>query len=188
MPNVYFIPNGPKNLQPLFPGLDFTQVASYYLEVLDETAAVVASTPLNLNIKPCDDDIRLHFESYAGGIDSMIFKLTDVEHETTSDSIQKSIVYPLIKNIHALNRINIKANDTYVVQRDFTEDNMDWIMELLDSPYAWLEWAATQGQVDDYLPIVILNKKSVKRKFEERFAYTVTVEFMLSHDKMLISG
>ena len=62
----------------------------------------------------------------------------------------------------------------------------DAVSDALDSPLAWLEWKGTQGQLDSYLPIKILDKKSVKHKEEDRFYYEITIEFILSQERIIM--
>lgn len=186
---AYYIPNGPKNLQVLFPLIDFTQVAEYYLEIEDVTDMVIATTPMN-QISPCDnyDEIfRIFFLTALGGIDAINFKLFNKDQETKSDTFEKPETYPLLKPDHAISRSNVKSNETFVVTTiDYGEEDMDWIDELFDSPVAWVQWTGTQGQPDSYIPIVITDKKREKFNYNNRYTYQITVEFSLSHDKFII--
>lgn len=47
MPNkaAYYLPNGPKNLVPLFPGVDFSRVDKYYLQLNGTTETDIDETP-----------------------------------------------------------------------------------------------------------------------------------------------
>jgi hypothetical protein len=188
MTKAYYIPNGPKNLSPLFGTIDFSDIESYFVEVLDEDNSVVASSPLNQIDGCCDDDkIRLHFLNYLGSVDAINFKLLTLEHESKSDALQRAVSYPLNKPTHAGARINVKSNDTYTaVCTDYTEKDKDWIDELFDSPLSWMEWSGIQGQDDSYIPIVILDKKFLKVAQDDRFIYEITIDFQLSHDRFII--
>jgi hypothetical protein len=189
MAKAYFIPNGPKNLETLFPLVDFNNVGRYYVEVKDANGDVIATSPMNIQCCGCceDDRIRINFLNYLGGVDAIDFKLLSQEHESNSSDFEKPVQYPLEKPVHGLGRFNVKSNDTFLVSNnEYTEADKDWVDELLDSPIAWLQWEGTQGQEDSYIPIVILDKKTEKVKKEDRFIYEITLEFKFSHEKFII--
>lgn len=189
MAKAYYIPNGPANLQVLFPGIDFSQVAEYYVELIDTANAVVATSPMN-HVCGCDDDddlIRVHFLNTLGAIDAINMKVIVKDHESKSDSFQKPTQYPLVKINHGTGRFNSRSNDTYkAVTIDYYEEDMDWLDELFDAPLAWIEQPAIQGQEASYTPIVIVDKKTSKQKQEDRYVYQVELEFTLSHEKFII--
>lgn len=155
---------------------------------LDDTQIVIATTPNYINEHECDDDIHIHFVNYLGQIDSVPFKLINIEHVVKSELFQVSTKQPLIKNVHGTNRINIKIDEPNTAQAIFNESDMDWLQELYDSPFTWIEWKGTQGQADDYLPIVISDQKVTKKKVEDRFQYLVDIEFTPSNEKIPIRG
>jgi hypothetical protein len=189
MVKAFYIPNGPKNLETLFPLVDFNNVGRYYVEVKDANGDVIATSPMNIQCCGCCDEerIRIHFIGGLCGPDAINFKLLKQEHETNSSDFEKPVQYPLEKPVHGMGRFNVKSNDTFEVScNDYTEDDKQWVDELLDSPIAWLQWEGTQGQPDSYIPIVILDKKTDKVKKEDRFIYEINIEFKLSHEKFII--
>lgn len=186
---AYYIPEGTKNLQAIFPLIDFYQVAEYYVELVDILDIVVATTPINrvCGCEHAEDVVRIHFLNALGGIDAVNFKLRTKEHEAKSDSYEKPTQYPLDKTVHSINRFNVKSNDTHLaVTLDYNEEHFDWLDELVDSPLAWMEWAGTQGQPASFLPVVILDKKITKQKEEDRYYYEYEIEFKFSHEKFNI--
>ncbi len=92
----------------------------------------------------------------------------------------------MVKSQHSIGRFGVVSNDVVVGTAIVEEQHMDYYDELLDSPLAWLEWTGTQGQPDDYIPIVISSKKSPKFKQDDRFYYELVVEFTFSHDRSII--
>lgn len=182
---AYHIPNGPKNLETLFPSINFSQLSHYYIEVLDSDGDVVATSPINQLGGCCEDDkVRIHFLNRLGGIDAINFKLLNEEHEAKSDGFEKPIQYPLVKSEHGGSRLNVKSNDTFkAVNTTYSENEKNWLEELFDSPLAWMEWEGTEGQDDSYIPVIIKDVKFDKVKEEDRFNYEVTIEFILSHEK-----
>ena len=185
--NVYYIPDGPKNLAGIFTDIDFTKVAEYFVELHDSDDNIIATTPVYPCVKPCDDNVRIHFINYLGGIDAINFERSTVEHDTKSDALQVSPRIPLFKPDHSDGRFNITANDTYtVVTSEFEEDELGWLDELFDAPEAWMEWAGTQGQPASYLPIVISDAKVIKVQAEDRFQYLITVVFTMSNERIII--
>lgn len=189
MAKAYHIPNGPANLQSLFPAVDFNQVAEYYIEILDNGGTLVATTPMN-QICGCEDDedcLRIFFMNGLGAIDGVNFKIIEKNHEAKSDAYQKPTQYPLVKTEHSVNRFNVKSNTTYKgCCTDYNEEDFDWLEELFDAPLAWIYQPAIQGQVATYLPVVILDKVFLRQKQEDRFTYQVEIEFKLSHEKFII--
>lgn len=189
MATAHYIPNGPKNLATLFPLVDFQNVAKYYVEVKDTNGDVIATSPLNIQCCGCCDEerIRINFLNGLGGIDAINFKIVTQEHESKSSEYEKPLQYPLEKPVHGLGRFNVKSNDTFKVNNvEYTEEDRQWLDEILDSPVAWIQWEGTQGQDDSYIPIVILDKKFEKIKEVDRFIYDLTLEFILSHEKFII--
>lgn len=188
MAHAYYIPNGIENLKLLFPGLDWDNITEYYLEIMGVEETILATTTVNKVTKLCDTDIRLHFQNYAGGIDSAIFHKINVDNDSKSDQTQTPVSNLSIRRKHGVNRGNIKANEFYRGEYEYDEIDMDWLMELFNSPFVWMEWNGTQYQLPDYIPVVVLDAKTQKFKREERFYYIVTIDFALSHDKTIIRG
>lgn len=189
MAKVYYIPNGPANLAPIFPTIDFSNVAEYFVELIDSESAVVATSTMN-QICGCSDDedcVRIHFLNYLGAIDSINFKIQTKENDPKSDAFEKPTSYPLDKTAHAKGRFNVRSGHNYTaITLDYPESQMDWIDELMDSPLAWIEGPAVQGQPVTFIPIVIKDRKSEVIKKEDRYMYETTIEFIKSHDKFII--
>lgn len=189
MPKAFYIPNGPKNLQTLFPAVDWENVGRYYVEVKNLDGDVIATSPMNIQCCGCcaDDRVRINFLNYLGGIDAIDFKLLIQEHETKSDQYEKPAQYPLEKPEHGMGRFNVKSNDTFkVYNKEYSEVDKDWLDEIIDSPIAWIQWEGTQGQDDSYIPIVIQDKKMEKIKENDRYIYELVFEFTLSHERVII--
>jgi hypothetical protein len=189
MAKAYYIPNGPENLKNNFPTLNFNDVDEYYLQLVDSTDVVIATTPIN-KIGGCendDDKIRIHFLNYLGTIDAFNFKRINVSHEPTSDEFQQPIAYPLDKTAHGHGRFNVKSNDIIsAVNLDYGEEEKDWMDELFDAPLAWVEKSIYQGQLSTFIPIVIIDTKRNKVKQDDRFLYQVQVDFKMSHERFII--
>lgn len=189
MAKALFIPNGPKNLETLFPTVDFNNVGRYYVEVKNVNGDIVATSPINAQCCGCCDEerVRINFLNRLGGIDAIDFKLLTQEHETKSDEYETPVQYPLEKPVHGIGRFNVKSNDTFMIyNKEYYEEDREWLDEILDSPVAWMQWEGTQGQPDSYMPVSILDKKFKKIKEENRFIYELILEFTLSHEKFNI--
>lgn len=187
MADVYYIPDGPKNLSALFPQVDWTKVQEYYIEVQTVGALTLATSVINVLDTCCERGARIHFVNYAGAIDSVDMKITDKEHEAKSTSYQQPSVYPQDKTRHSVSRSNVKAADTYRVSTvDYGESEMTWLDELLDTPAAWIEWIGIQGQSNSYLPILIVDGKKQNKKLDDRYEYEVTIDFVMSNARVLL--
>lgn len=189
MMKVFNVPNGPRNIQALFPAVNFKNIAKYYLEIQDNTGVVIATTPINELQGGCcgKNAIRVHFLNYLGTIDAVNFNLALDEHETKSELIQKITSNPLIKRQHGVTRYNVRSNDTLTLSCiDYQESSMKWLDELLDSPLTFMEWTGTQGQADDYIPLVIQDTKKINFKQDDRWFYEVIVQVKMSHERIII--
>jgi uncharacterized protein YegP (UPF0339 family) len=182
-----YIPSGAKNLVPLFPGVNFSNVAEYFVQLKNSDDEIICTSNLYRLKIGCDDTIRIHFLNSLGAIDAANFDEVIIQQETDSDARRIAPTVPLQKPVHATNRFNIRANDKYIVKTtDYGEDDMPWIEELFNSPIAWIEWKGIQSQADSYLPIVIADSKFEKLKSDGRYIYEVEVQFILSHPKFII--
>lgn len=183
----FYIPNGPKDLEPLFPGVDFEEIQSYYIEVLEGATVIATGTINQLDGECCSDKVRIRFLNYLGAVDAINFKVKNDEHETKSDSKRVSTSYPLVKSQHTIGRFNVKANNTLTLSTtDYGERDNEWIQELFDSPLAWIEWTGIQGQSDDFIPVVIQDAKFFKVKEEDRFINEVVIQVIMSNEKFVI--
>jgi hypothetical protein len=196
---AYYIPNGPTNLETFFPGIDFTTVAEYYIEIMSG-GNVIATTPMTqLDGECCEDKVRIHFLNYLGAIDALNFKLDEDEHEAKSDFWQRPTKWDftnwddvaggngLIKDLHGGNRFNVKANNTLnLILSDYQEKDMGWINELIDSPLAWIEWLGIENQPNSYLPIIIQDAKIKDKKSTDAYINDVPVSIIYSHAKIII--
>lgn len=186
MPGVFLLPDGPKNLTPLFPGVDWNQVTEYTVQAL-EGSTVVATSALN---GPCrcnnDESVSVHFLNYLGAIDTVIFPKPKVLHEASGSEFINGLSHPLSKTDTGIERFNVRSNDTYEARRQSTEEEMNWLQECMDSPKAFLEWNGAEGQEDDYLPVVILNGKFEKLKNENEYRYDFVIQFKFSNEYMQI--
>lgn len=180
--NVYYIPNGPKNIASLFPNVDFTQVSEYFISVLDTAGINVATSPVN-KVCSCgpDDKVRIHFLNYLGTYDAVNFIMPKIVHEDTASEFQNALSDPLSKTDTGTERFNVQSNDTYEVLLKCNETDMPWLMECKDSPKAFMEWTGTEGQSDDYLPVVIIAAKVDKLKNVNEFSYLFVMQFKLAN-------
>lgn len=174
----------------IFPSIPWKDVEVFYLEVTNLENQIIATTCNNLitNITTGEDEsVRLHFLNGLGGVDAINFCQSEETYETKSDSAQKPLSYPLVKSEGGFSRFNVQGNETYkVTTTSYTEQEMKWLKELLSSPSVWMEWTGTQGQPDDYLPVVITDAKTITRKIDTRYTYEFTVEFKLSNPDITI--
>lgn len=181
MIKAYYIPSGPKNLNALFPEIDFSLVESYQVSCFDNNGALIAITPSFQFNKVCEDDLTLCFVNALSGTDTAQLALTKIVHSTKSESFKTPLSYPLVQSQHAINRINLTANDTYTGIVIVPENQLSWIKELMDSPKVWIE------SPTDYIPVVLTDSSyPVLNEQAERYEYQINIEFILSHEKITI--
>lgn len=197
---AYYIPNGPKNLETFFPGVDFATVAEYYIDILSGGNQIAVTPMTQLDGECCEDKVRIHFLNYLGAIDALNFKLDEDEHEAKSDLWQRPTKWDpvaflatsgldggLVKSLHGGNRFNVKANNTLnLILSDYEEKDMKWINELIDSPLAWIEWVGIEDQDNDYLPIIVSDAKIKDKKSTDAYINDVPVSITYSHAKIII--
>ncbi|WPV66286.1 hypothetical protein [Chitinophaga sp. LS1] len=186
---VQYIPIGPKNLANIYPSVPWKDVEEYYVEVTNLESAVVATTPhyfIEDGAASEDETYRLHFLNGLGAIDAISFIQAEENYEVKSSSWQKPLSVPLVKSDGGMNRFGVQANETYKVTSVFSEDVIKWLKELFRSPSVWLEWKGTQGQPDDYLPVLLKDATYNTLKTEDRYVYLLTVEFQLSNTDITI--
>lgn len=186
---TFLLPSGPKNLQSLFPGVDFTQVDEYYLQIQDQNSSEVLATTNNFKRSCCcnEDTFRLFFVNYLGAIDAINFKLMTEETETTSSTWEKPLVYPLAKWDSGTQRFNVSSNETWVgSNKCFQEEDQGWLKELMATPNAWIQWIGTQGQDDDYIPVLIKNGKFFTKKFEGRYEYVLEIVIEMANKNIIL--
>ena len=183
---IFLIPSGPKNLAVLFPDIDWSKVDKYIIDVQDSTGTSIAVSPLfTCNCCCPDDKIRLHFLNALGSYDAVNFLKPNIIHEDTNDEFQNSPGYPLQKTDTGIERFNIKGQDTYQATVNLNEADMPFIRELADSPKLYLEWIGTEGQPDDYIPMVKIADKFSLLKNDKEFAYQYIIQFKLSNTYMI---
>lgn len=186
---TFHVPSGPMNLAPLFPGVDFTQVEEYYLELIDQDDDSVVATTNSFTRGCCcnDDTIRIFFVNYLGGIDAINMKRTVEELETTSAQWKKPLQYPMAKWDGGTQRFNVRSNEVITAENScYEEADQEWLKELLASPNTWLQWIGTQSQDDDYIPVVIRDGRFITRKVEGRYLYVLQVQIEFANENIIL--
>lgn len=185
--SALLIPNGTKNLTPLFPSIDWNNISEYYVEVYDTANDLIATTAVNkLRDWNNDECIRVHFLNYQSTFDAINFMKPKVTHEDKSSEFKKSLSYPLNKSSGSIQRFNINSNDTYEAKYKCTEDDMLWLQECADSPILLLEWQGTEEQEDGYIPLIKIDGKFDKLKNVQEYDYEFVIQFKLSNEFMTI--
>ena len=186
---TFLLPSGPKNLQSIFPGVDFSQVEEYFLQIKDQNSGDIIATTNRFNRACCcnEDTFRLFFVNYVGGIDAINFRMITEETEVTSNSWQKSNQYPLAKWDGGTQRYNVSSNESWVgFNSCFTEADQEWLKELMATPNAWIQWFGTQSQDDDYIPVVITDGKFTTHKYEDRYDYGFQLGFEMANKNIIL--
>ncbi|HRC03061.1 MAG TPA: hypothetical protein PLJ18_11450 [Niabella sp.] len=178
------IPNGTNNVFPLFPSINVNDVEDYYVQILDENDTPIASTTIN-KLVSCNDTVRIHFINSFGCVDGVTLHIANVKHSAKSEAYIRSKSVPVIKSNHAQARTAIEAKDVFVGKTThYGENEMRWLDELFDAPLAWIE----SGNPKELIPIVILDSEREKVKENDAYTYEVTVEYILSHEKIIINN
>ncbi|HRN93015.1 MAG TPA: hypothetical protein PLS87_11390 [Ferruginibacter sp.] len=186
MAKVFHIPNGPENLKSLFPEIDFNDVSEYYIEVLDETDTVVATTTLN-KIGCCcgSDSVRVHFLNHFGTFDAVNFEEDGKTYKPESDLYKKGLPATFSKNSTGNERRMLSGKNSIIGSTEcYGEQEMPWIKQLIGSPKAVIEQKIAGAQ-NEYLPVVIKDAEFDEKR-KDAFRYPVTVELTLSNDEIPI--
>lgn len=190
---TFHIPAGPLNLAPIFPGVDFSKVEEYYLEVSSlagsgpDTGILATTNHYRRGCCCSEDTVQLFYINYLGGMDMIIMKVTQVDTVTTSTQWKKGLLYPLCKFDGGFQRFNVTSNDKISAENYcFGEEDQDYLKELLASPNAWIKLKAAQEQDDDYIPVIILDGDFITRKDQQRHTYVMQIQFTLANDKIIL--
>lgn len=189
MPVTFVIPGGPMNIETLFPDVDFSRVEEYYLELINRADdSAIITTPEYKKGCCCDDDtMRIFFVNRLGGVDAVNFTKIAEELEVTSMQWKKPLKAPMEKWDGGRQRFNVTSNEVVTVEnRCYQEDDQEWLKELLETPNAWVQWFGTEGQDDDYIPVVILDGKFLTRKNEERYNYVLQLQFAYANENLTL--
>lgn len=186
---TFLVPAGPLNLATLFPAIDFRQVSEYYLTLVDQnggsdTEGTILTSPVYRKSCCCSDDtLVLFYVNYLGQVDRIHLKKLEELTEVDSKQWKKSLQYPLAKYDGGLQRYAVSSNETITGENTcFDETDQDYLKELLATPNAWVQWTGTQGQDNDYLPVIVKDGKFVTRKSTERYNYALQIEFTFAND------
>lgn len=182
---VFDIPNGPKNLSSYFPTIDWSDVDSYEVSIKSANGDTMAIFHNEISCCCNEDKIRINFVNSLGRVDGINFNHKEETLETRSDTWHKSLNYPLVKSDGGFQRFNIKSNETYKgVNLCYSEADMEWVKELFTSPRAWIEWKGQEDQPDAFIPIIILDKKIITIKKEDRYYYEINIDFAMANDNI----
>ena len=181
---AFDLPAGPKNLNNLFPAVDWRATASYYLELRDQDdIPLLRTNTYKMGCCCASDKVRIHFRNALGKFDAVNFQPPKIVHSNTSVEYKKPTPIILSKTDFSTERMNINAVDTYTcLTTCYGENEMPWLMELADSGKAYMEWSGIQGQADSYLPIKIIDGNFDKKKTVDEFYNPFTVTFKLSNE------
>jgi hypothetical protein len=186
---AFHLPAGPMNLASLFPGVDFSQVEEYFLQLnnIDGGDEILTTPTFKRSCCCSDDTMRLFFVNYLGGIDAVNLNRPLEETETVSSSWKKSLVYPHAKWDGGKQRFNVTSNETVTAEIGcFQEEDQEWLKELLGAPNAWVQWIGTQSQVNDYIPVVIKDGKFITRKVDGRYEYILQIVFEYANENIIL--
>jgi hypothetical protein len=186
---VFLLPDGPKNLAALFPGIDFSKVDEYFLTLKTTADDILVTTPVNKTGCYSEDVVRIHFENFLGQWDAVNFDQVTIETEVTSSAYKKILPVPFRKTDTGEERFNVRSGKTYTASTTcYPEEAMPWLMELASCTKALMEWKGIEDQSDEFLPVVILDGKYIEKKIEDRFVYLFSIQFRLSNEHVHIRG
>lgn len=189
MPVTFVVPGGPMNIAALFPDVDFDRVEEYYLELINRADdSAIITTPEYKRGCCCDDDtVRIFFVNRLGGIDAINFATIGEDLDVVSQQWKKPLKSPHEKWDGGLQRFNVTSNETvYVENYCYAEEDKEFLKEILETPNAWIQWIGTEGQDDDYIPIVILDGKFGMRAKEQRYNYVLQLAFVYANENLTL--
>lgn len=180
---LFYIPNGPMNLTALFPAVVWKNVKDYYVEVVDDSDDVIATSTVNkIQEWVNSDHVRLYFLNYCGTYDGVNFLKPKALLEDTSSEFQKTVGSPLLKSDFSTVRNNVRFNNTKEVKRNSLESEMPWLEECKVSPEVYEDWTPTEGQSAGYMSVVILNGKVDSLKNVDDYLYQFTIQYKQANE------
>lgn len=180
------LPSGPKQLAPMF-AISFDNMEEYFLELVAGDTTILTTPRFKRGCCCTDDNVRIFFLNTLGGIDAINFRILTEETETNSESWKKPLKWPLGKFDGGKQRFNVVSNESVTAENKcYQEDSQEYLKELYGTPNAWIQWIGTQGQNDDYIPIVIKDGKFTTRKNEGRYEYVNVIEFEFANENQVL--
>lgn len=178
---AYYVPNGPRNLTGIFPDIDFSKVVSYEIVVNS-----IASTTSELDGDCCTDKVRVYFQNALGGIDAINFCLVTEEFETKSDSFVRRLPTDFAKRDSGRKRFGVKANDFLnLTNVEYTEDDREWLKELLESSNVWIDMPPDQGQNWDYVPVIVTDGRFIVKKEADRYVLEFSIQVSKANERIV---
>jgi hypothetical protein len=181
MPAALNIPVGPENIKSLFPSIQFADVSDYQIEILDGAGNILATSPEMILTSACDG-VRVHFANRSGMIDAIDLAIDRVVHAAKGAGFQRPLTGASAE--HSDSKFNVRANDTFILKSArFSENDQDWLDELVDSPLVWMEVYDFRGEPSVLIPVVVLDSEREKIKQDERYVYELSISVRLSHER-----
>ena len=185
--NVNYIPAGPLNLSAIFPAIDFSDIAEYNVQALDDSNNVLATSPI-YEMSSCNGTNGLIvFLNFLGVYESVMVSIQARELDVQSQSYEKGLPEVFSKSATGQERFAVVASEYFTAKSiGLTESEMQWAMELVSSPDAFMVQSPEDGQSADLIPIIIVDTKLVKKKADKQYSYDFMFDFKLANDKIII--
>lgn len=183
----YYIPNGPANLQQLFPDIPFERVSEYYIEVIDEDDDIVATTPVNKMGCCCTPEtVRILFLNHFGTFDGIDFQKPAISQKTEAENYIKGLPTEFNSNASGKEKI-IKSVEVKKTAKNncYSESEMPWIKQLFSSPKAYEEYKNLNG-ASKYIPVVIEDSVLTTQKNDKEYNGEFNIEYVMSNQEIPI--
>lgn len=189
---VYSLNAGIPNLRNMFGAVQWDNVVEYEVFVAYVFFQATRQYYYVSQCGCCEEHTRIFFLNNLGGYDAINFDYKTEVNKTQSERWQASppsIWAPVSKAYHSVSRMQPKQNDYYEVQCTcYSEEDMNWIKELLGTTRAYLQWKGVQGQPDGLMPIVLEDSELFTLKKNDRYEYLITLKYSLSNERINLRG
>jgi hypothetical protein len=180
---VYFIPNGPRNLTSLFSSITWGNLKEYWVEVLDDSDTVVATSTVNrIQTWNNADHARLYFLNDCGTYDALNFLKPKGTLDVSSAKFQTAIGASWNRSDFGNHRSNVRANETKEVKRNSLETEMPWLEECVKSIEAYVDTAGTEFMSDGYMAVNIIDGKMETLKNVDDYNYQFILQYQLGNE------
>lgn len=186
MKKIVVLPEGPANLQNLFPMVYFPDVEEWIVSLSNEDGETIMST--RLNKKDCCCDIRIHFVNSGGHLDALNFRHLERYQESKSGVWEKpkSRVFDVTKG--GRYRQDIRTEDVFELETSFyQESDLRFLEDFANSPLHLIEHLIHNGFNEsvekNYVPFVISDVK-IPQRAKDVFEYQLVLKGFLSNQRI----
>jgi len=198
--SIYYVPFGMKQLSQFSPfsTIPISNLSKYTViisAVVNDTLRHLSTyqdiyiSPTILQQTQFPYGKRVWFLNRLGVYEQVSFGTYDETFTTTSSAKETpyiSSAMSVAKSYRTKGRLNARSNETGEISGVFSEDEVEWLKELMESTQTFIEWKGTQGQNDDIVPINIADSEITSVQYEGKFQYNIKIKYTMANEHFIV--